>query len=60
MSGKFFADSSLGALFDPAQPWLYLFVVVPGILIALGRVRLAVFWIVAMLAGTIFLSYAPA
>ncbi|MEM6933275.1 MAG: hypothetical protein AAF526_06750 [Pseudomonadota bacterium] len=60
MSGKFFADSSLSTLFDPAEPWLYLFVVAPGILIALGRVRLAVFWIVAMLAGTIFLSYSPA
>ncbi|MEM7670221.1 MAG: hypothetical protein AAF317_13960 [Pseudomonadota bacterium] len=59
MNGKFLADQSLQALFDPAQPWLYLFVVAPGILIALGRPRLAFFWIAAMIAGVIFLSFSP-
>lgn len=59
MNGKFFADKSLGVLFDPGEPFLYILVVAPGILIALGRVRLAVSWLGFAIAGMVFLSYVP-
>ncbi|MEM0921776.1 MAG: hypothetical protein AAGF44_05415 [Pseudomonadota bacterium] len=49
MDLSFTAERALETLFDPTQPFIYIFLVPGLILIALGRVKLAVLWIV--LAG---------
>ncbi|MEM7176486.1 MAG: hypothetical protein AAF503_02170 [Pseudomonadota bacterium] len=59
MTGKYFVDGILKTLFDPSQPFLYVFVVVPGILVALGRPKLSVFWIGACVCGVLLMQHAP-
>ncbi|MEL6478537.1 MAG: hypothetical protein AAFR17_14505 [Pseudomonadota bacterium] len=45
MNSKFFAQQALENLFDPGQPYVYIFLVPTLILIALGRIRLAILWV---------------